>query len=118
MTHDEVGLPRRDPVDRARARAIPARERRSEMEVGEVPDPEPVERCRQAVDRHLDDAGAEPTCLEPAVRERDESRGQDNDEADEHAGTLDVRRDAITVGQWGRKRAKACDARRSWRASA
>ena len=44
MTQTRSGRRSCDPVDGALARAVAARERRAEMEVGQVRDPEPVER--------------------------------------------------------------------------
>ena len=43
--------------------------RRAEVEVGEVRDPQPVERNRQPVDGHFEDTHAHPAGLVPAVGE-------------------------------------------------
>ena len=86
---DEVGLPRRDPVHGPRARRVSTRERRPEVEVREMRDPYPVESRRESLDRHLEDARAEPSGLEPAVAEDCERHDGQGDDGDQHHGTLE-----------------------------
>ncbi len=87
---DEVGPPLRDPVDGARARAVAARQRRAEVEVGQVPDPEPVERRGEPVDRDLEHPRAQPAGLEPAVDGTGERERSEDDDGREHLGSLEV----------------------------
>ena len=79
---DEIGLPLRDPVDRALDRAHTAR-RHAEVEVREMRDAQTVELRRQPRQRQLADAQPHPARLEPCVgsRERRE-RGEPRDEPD------------------------------------
>ena len=65
---DEVGPARTHPVRGTPPGDGPARDR-PEVEVGEMRDPEPVERRRQAVDRQLEHPRPQPAGLEPAVRQ-------------------------------------------------
>jgi hypothetical protein len=64
--HD-VWLPLDDPADCRRGCTIPARESCAEVEVGEVADSETLQIFGKSGDCHLDHAGAEPPCLDPAV---------------------------------------------------
>ena len=66
---DEIRLPPGDPGNRALGRDAAPRGR-SEVEVGEVRDPEAVEALRQPVDLDLEHAGPEPAGLEEAVGEQ------------------------------------------------
>ena len=66
---DEVGVPLAHPV-RGPANGDGAARGRAEVEVGEVRDPQPVERGGQPRDRHLEHARAQPARLEPAVSDR------------------------------------------------
>ena len=95
---DEVGPPLGDPGDGALARPVAARQRRAEVEVGEVRDPEPVERRGQPVDRDLEHARAQPAGLEPAVDRTGENDGSEDDFDREHPGTLEVPRVTEATG--------------------
>ncbi len=71
---DEVGPPLGDPANRLLTGPIAARERRSEVEVGEMTDPETVQLSRQRGDMNLEHARPEPPGLDPAV---DDAPGSD-----------------------------------------
>ena len=64
---DDVGASLRHPGDGFRRRTVPARQRRTEMEVREVRYPKTVERGRKAGDLHVEHSGAEPAGFEPSV---------------------------------------------------
>ncbi len=66
---DEVGLALRDPGHRVRRGALPPR-RDAQMEVGEVRDPQAVERRRDAGELDFEHSLPQPTRLEPAPGER------------------------------------------------
>ena len=63
---DELGSPLRDPLHGALARTVAARERRAEVEVGEMPDANAVERLGQPVERHLEHSlRSQPASIQP-----------------------------------------------------
>ncbi len=89
--HD-VGTPVGDPGDGDGGRSVPARQPRAQMEVGEMADAEPVERLRQARDRHVEHTHPGPPRLEPAVDDREAGTNGEHDdghERDRHSGTLE-----------------------------
>ena len=89
---DDVRLALRDPAHRAPARAVAARERSAEVEVGEVPDPQSVQDRRKAGDRDVDDAAPQPAGLEPPIGDQPDSEAGNDDSDDQHPGTLETSR--------------------------
>ena len=78
---DDVRPPLRDPHRRPSARAVAARQARTEVEVGEVGDANAVQLARKPVDGNVEDARSQPACLEPAVGDAGE-RGAGEEDKD------------------------------------
>ena len=107
----EIGGSRSDPRRGRTACSVSAREPSAEMEVRQVTDPEAVERRRKAGQPHLEHACPQPTGLEPAVHEDGRRDARDDQDADEHHGTLEPGRARLTtLRAWERGRAAASTA--------
>ncbi len=121
---DEVGPALRDPRRGPLARAVAARERRAEVEVGEMPDAKAVERRPAARRRGTSSTRVrEPAGLDPAVDDARRARTQRGRRAGRRASRhpRDARRELTTLRPWGRAGAAcvaACSPRGSGRSSA
>jgi hypothetical protein len=82
---DEIRTAFGDPVDCTLAGARSAG-RHTEVEVGQMRDPQPVELDRKVGDLHLEGAKAHPARLEPSVGDK-RRRERDGDEQDRRGQT-------------------------------
>jgi hypothetical protein len=86
----EIRATPRDPRRGLLARGVATGQWSAEVEVRQMPDPEPVQRLWEPAERHLEHAPSEPAGFEPAVDGAGEEHACDDQEDEEHPGTLET----------------------------